>query len=136
MGDLYIVLRGIGLVKERHRAGLIALIDELLADARRCAQVTSAEYAALTEYREIADTLRSGQWPAMRDPADYPFSGVDSEQLKTCIPHFFRRYVEIENAVFERMRPASFRKPPLHAPIPGLPPVAPSLPGGSVGDWR
>lgn len=134
LGELYVVLKGFGLVKERHRAGLIALIDGLLADTDRCDAVTSAEAAALTEFRDIAGILRAGNWPAWRGPADYPFSGVDSDGLEASIPDFFERYSEIEDAVFERIRPSPLRKPPLPAPVPGLPPVAPSLPDALAGD--
>jgi hypothetical protein len=125
---LYTVLQGHGVVKERHLPALADMVDRLLAEAGRCPDLDGAERAALDDLRRAATPLRAGQLPPGRRVQDYPFSGVDTPNLDACIPNFFSRYSELENALFERIRPLALRKPPLPAPRPGLPPVAPPLP--------
>ena len=115
---------------------LIVMIDDLLADAKGCDPLSSGEARALAEFATIAGALRDGSWPEARGVAHYPFSGVDTRNLKRCVAGFFGRYSEIENAVFERWRPTALRKPPLPAPVPGLADVAPPLPMHLADDLR
>lgn len=131
--NLYRVLTGIGLMKQRHVPVLIAMIDDLLKDASNCASVTAEERAALSDLHGLAQQLREGrQWPVARSPQQYPFTMIDTPNLDECVDNFFGRNFEISASLFEGWRPRPARKPPLAAPLAGLPQQAPPLPETGV----
>lgn len=130
---LYRVLNGIGLMKQRHLPVLIAMIDDLLDDAAKCASLTGDERAGLADLQGLARGLREGgPWPIPRSPQEYPFTMIDTPQLDECVDNFFGREFEVSASLFEGWRPRPARKPPLAPPVAGLPEQAPPLPETST----
>ena len=125
---LSLVLDGTGWMKARHLPVLIAMMDDLLADMARCPSVTAPERALIDEMAFFAGDLRKGgDWPKPRRPQDY-FSTPVSPNLEACVDNFANRALMIDAPLFDGWRPRPARKPPLAAPVPGLPAKAPPLP--------
>ncbi len=128
LAKLYLVLTGVGLMKQRHVPVLIAMMDDLLAETAKCSSVSSAERARMDEMASLADDLRrGGGWPKPRRPQDY-FSTPVSLDLEACVSNFANRARAIDSALFASWRPRPARKPALAAPVPGLPERAPPSP--------
>lgn len=125
---LYIVLKGYGLIKRRHVPVLIAMIDDLYSDARNVwDRLTPGEKHAMDDLHAQAETMRSGDWPAQRPP-EVRFLAADRPNLVTLVEDFRNRLRRILMATYDRRRPYPACKPPLAAPIPGLPETAPPVP--------
>ena len=124
---LSLVLDGTGLMKARHLPVLIAMIDDLLADARRCPSTLSdAARATLADLDACrADLQRGGEWPKRRRPQDCPRATPD---LRACIDNLGNRLFMVNAPLFDGWRPNPAKKPSLPAPVPGLPPKAQPLP--------
>ena len=123
---LSLVLDGTGLMKPRHLPVLVALMDDLLVDARRCPALSEAGRATLADLQACREELqRGGEWPTPRRPQDYPRATPD---MRACIDNLGNRLFMINASLFEGWRPYPAKKPPLPAPVPGLPAKAPSLP--------
>ena len=134
LGRLYLVVNGIGLMKPRHLPVLLAMIDDLLADAANCVKLENDERAGLADMGRLAQALREGaRWPIPRSPQQYPFTFADTPNLDECVENFFARNAWIEESLFEGWRPYPARKPRLAPPTPGLPERAPPLPEALVG---
>ena len=128
LSRLYLVLKGTGLMKPRHLPVLIAMMDDLLADMARCPSVTAPERSLINEMTSFADDLRrGGDWPKLRRPQEY-FSTPVSPNLEACVDNFANRTRMIDFPLFDCWRPHLAQKPPLAAPVLGLPAKAPPLP--------
>ena len=127
LARLSLVLNGTGLMKLRHLPVLVAMLDDLLEDARRCPSTLSdAARATLADLEACrADLQRGGEWPKRRQPKDYPRATPD---LRTCIDNLSNRLFMVNAPLFDGWRPNPAKKPPLPAPVPGLPLKAPPLP--------
>ena len=121
------ILNGTGLMKPRHLPVLISMMQDLVDDARRCPPtLTDAERATLADLAACLDYLRNGgAWPINRRPQDY---FRNSSSLAACIDNFGNRLRSVKVSLFAGWRPGPAQKPPLQAPIPGLPPRAAPLP--------
>ena len=129
LGRLWLVLKGYGLLKQRHVPVLIAMMDDFVAEAVRCSHVREPKTARLiADMRSEEETLRGGgAWPRNRRPQDQFMLQV-TPALRACMERCSGRATEIDASLFEGWRPRPARKPPLTAPVPGLPPDAPPLP--------
>lgn len=133
LGELDLVLRGPGLIKPRHYPVVIAQIEDFLAlvgTHLAADRLLPVERDALDQLRRIADRLRRGEIDLPVPKRDYP-AWTDPTALEHFrAPHLpnggnERRRVTLP--VFEGWRPVAARKPPLPAPVPGLPPHAPDF---------
>lgn len=130
---LYPVLQGYGLIKQRHVPVLIAMIDDLYADAYKVwDRLGSDEQEVVEDMKAQAGILRRGEWPAYRRPQDR-FFRYEAPNLNALVENFGNRTGGIAASLFEGWRPYPARKPPLAAPVSGLPIKAPPLPAELAG---
>jgi hypothetical protein len=131
LGRLWLVLKGYGLMKQRHVPLLISMMDDFIADALLCPNALDDQtHLLLSDMRYEADLLRQGgSWPRSRRPQDQ-FRLQITPALRACMQRCSGRANEIQTALFGRWRPPPARKPPLPAPVGGLPTQAPFLPPG------
>lgn len=125
---LYNILQGTGLIKPRHVPVLIAMIDDLYADARKVwGQLTQEEQATMDDIRAQGDIIRRGEWPPYRSPQGR-FFRYDTPNLDQLVHNFGNRTRAVAVSLFDGERPYPAQKPPLAAPVAGLPPQAAPLP--------
>ena len=131
LGRLWLVLKGYGLMKRRHVPVLIDMIDDFIFAAESAkGHLPAADAALLDDMRAQADDLRrGGGWPK-EGPPERGYYAIASEALGDAVDKGFVQLREIDASLFEGWRPRLARKPPLAAPTPDLPPVAPLLPEG------
>ena len=104
------------------------MIDDLYDDARQVWQrLTPAEQDTMEDVCREADVMRGGGWPAPRRPQDR-FPIFDVPNLRALVRQFGDRSRSISMSAYDGWRPYPARKPPLAAPVPGLPDRAPPLP--------
>ncbi|MCD2472822.1 hypothetical protein LQ948_16565 [Jiella sp. MQZ9-1] len=128
LGRLYLVLQGIGLLKPRHVPVLIAVIDDLCADADAVwDRLNSEEREIIDDIRAQGALLKAGGWPPYRQPQDC-FFRYKTPNIDALVDNFGNRAEDVSASLFERWRPYPAKKPPLAAPVPGLPAEAPPLP--------
>ena len=128
IGTLSKILDGTGLLKTRHYPMIAALIEEFLADADRIQpRLPDSDRSILNDLCSIANELRNGRMPAWRRPQD-TFSALATEALEQGVSNGANRLRSIDMPLFDNWRPRPARKPPLRAPVPGLPDRASSLP--------
>lgn len=125
---LWLVLKGYGLIKPRHLPVLVAMIDDFLADAQSLhGELSDDDRALLADLGSHAEALRAGH--VLDSPSTTnSFSARSSETLDRRIPQGYGRLRSISAALLRGWRPPPARKPPLAAPVPGLPATAPPLP--------
>ena len=117
LGRLWLVLKGYGLMKQRHVPVLIAMMDDFIRDAEACPSVAGAQ-ALIADMRKEVDLLRGGgAWPRERRPQDQ-FMVQLPPGLNDCMDRGFSRVSDIDAALFEAWRPRPARKPPLAGPYP------------------
>lgn len=133
---LYLVMKGIGLIKPRHVPLLLSMIDDLYADAQ-------AIWSELPiEEREVMDDLHArgaalrlkGEWPSA-NPLQRRQTGLANPVLECHVPDFDNRMTDITASLFEQWRPYDAKKPPLDPPHPGLPRNAPPEPEHPSPGW-
>lgn len=128
LGRLYLVLQGEGLIKQRHVPVLIAMIDDLCTDADKIRdQLDPEEREVIDDIRTQGEILKRGEWPPYRPPQDR-FFRYEAPNLDALGLNYGNRAAGIAASLFEGWRPYPAKKPPLAAPMPGLPNKAPSLP--------
>ena len=128
LGRLYEVLQGIGLIKPRHIPLLISMIDDLCADAGKVwSRLTPEEQEVMDDMSAQATLLRSGAWPPYRPP-QHRFFRYETPNLDRLVDNFGNRTRGVSAPLFSGWRPYPAKKPPLSAPVAGLPQKAPSLP--------
>jgi hypothetical protein len=133
LGRLYLVLRGEGLIKQRHVPVLISMIEDLCADADTVRdRLDAEEREVIDDIRAQGQLLKGGEWPPYRPPQEQ-FFRYEVPNLNALGLNFGNRAAGIAASLFERWRPYPAKKPPLAAPVPGLPPKAPPLPAELVG---
>jgi len=125
------VIDGVGLLKPRHYPPLLAMIDDLVTDARPLrSALTEQERWLMDDMAEVGRGLANGSLALPIEYAAHPWYDTEMERptLDTGVPDFSNRFYDIAEAVFAEMRPAALRKPPLAAPVAGLPPEPLPLP--------
>jgi hypothetical protein len=128
LGRLYRVLQGIGLIKQRHVPVLIAMIDDLCTDADKVRdQLDPEEREVIDDIRAQGEILKHGEWPPYRRPQDR-FFRYEAPNLNSLGLNYGNRAAGIAASLFDGWRPYPAKKPPLAAPVPGLPNKAPPLP--------
>ena len=128
LGKLYLVLNGTGLIKSRHTRLLISMIDDFLDDAEKVKnKIPESDQNILRDLSTDRDILRKGAWPTIRSPQRM-YSTLVTNALDKAIGRGRNRLRSIDFPVFDGWRPYPARKPPLQAPVPGLPERAPPLP--------
>jgi len=127
LGRLWLVLKGYGLMKPRHVPVLLAMIDDFIADAERCPADCGAG-PLIADMRHEADLLRAGGTLPRRRPAQDQFVLKVTPGLRACMERASGRATDIDTSLFDDWRPSPACKPPLAAPVPGLPERAPPLP--------
>ncbi|HEX8412823.1 MAG TPA: hypothetical protein VF637_02935 [Sphingomicrobium sp.] len=125
LGRLWLVLKGYGLIKRRHLPVLIAMIDDFLADAQHCITLSGSARATLADMVACRDELKRGGWPKLRRPQE---QFDDVPDLLSCVDNASNRLFRINSSLFDGWRPYPATKPPLAAPVLGLPDRAPPLP--------
>ena len=127
LGRLWLVLKGYGLMKARPVPVLVAMMDDFMADAGRIDGLDQGARRLLADIRDQADDLRAGgAWPKARPP-EHRFTVHATPALLDRLPQCQNRLRAIQAPLFSGWRPRPARKPPLAAPVPGLPPAAPLL---------
>ncbi|QYE34724.1 hypothetical protein KZX46_18535 [Polymorphobacter sp. PAMC 29334] len=122
------VLDGDGLIKPRHLPIVVAMIEEFLDDAAKIrSNLPESDRLILADLNTIAHELQRGVMPAARRPQD-TFSALASDALEQGVPNGSNRLRSINMSLFGGRRPWPARKPPLPAPVAGLPERAPPLP--------
>ncbi|HEX8412820.1 MAG TPA: hypothetical protein VF637_02920 [Sphingomicrobium sp.] len=128
LGRPYTVLQGIGLIKQRHVPVLIAMIGDLCADVDKVHdRLNAEEREVIDDIRAQGEILKRGEWPPYRRPQDR-FFRYDTPNLDALVADFDDLAAGIAASLFGDWRPYPAKKPPLTAPVPGLPDRAPSLP--------
>lgn len=128
LGRLWLVLKGYGLIKPRHVPVLIAMIDDLCADGDQVRDRLNAEEREIVDdIRAQGVLLRRGEWPPYRRPQDQ-FFRFDTPNLDALVADFGNRVRGVAFPLFDSWRPYPARKPPLAAPLLGLPDRAAPLP--------
>lgn len=128
LGRLYRILQGEGLIKQRHVPVLIAMIDDLCADADKLRnRLDAEEREVIDDIRAQGEILKRGEWPPYRRPQDQ-FFRYEAPNLNSLGLNYGNRAAGIAASLFEGWRPYPAKKPPLAAPVPGLPDRAPPLP--------
>ena len=128
LGRLWLVLKGYGLIKPRHVPVLIAMIDDLCADADTVRdRLNAQEREVIDDIRAQGVLLKRGEWPPHRRPQDQ-FFRYDTPNLDSLVMNFGNRVRGISFPLFDGWRPYPAKKPPLAAPVPGLSQKAPPLP--------
>lgn len=128
LGRLWLVLKGYGLIKPRHVPVLIAMVDDYVAEAAVCPDLSPDDIALIADLRAEADRLRQGGALRRAEPGEPSYSARSSDALDDCLAKGYSRLASISASLLEGWRPRPARKPPLAAPVPGLPPEAPILP--------
>ena len=128
LGRLWLVLKGYGLIKPRHVPVLIAMIDDLCADADSVRdQLNAEEREVIDDIRAQGVLLKRGEWPPHRQPQDR-FFRYDTPNLDSLVMNFGNRVRGISFPLFDSWRPFPAKKASLAAPVPGLSQKAPPLP--------
>jgi hypothetical protein len=128
LGRLWLVLKGYGLIKPRHVPVLIAMINDLCGDADKVRdRLNAEEREVIDDIRAQGALLKRGEWPPYRRPQDQ-FFRYDTPNLDALVINFGNRVRGIAFPLFDGWRPYPARKPPLAAPVSGLPDRAPLLP--------
>ncbi|MCC2975507.1 hypothetical protein LK533_02315 [Sphingomonas sp. PL-96] len=135
LGRLYVVLKGIGLIKPRHIPVLVSMIDALYADAHAIwVEVPAGEQEVMEDLRARGDALRREHWPSA-DPLARRYNGLANPVLNERVANFSNRIAGIRAALFRDWRPSAAKKPPLDPPKPGLPREAPPEPDRPWKGW-
>ncbi|MGI4876213.1 MAG: hypothetical protein ACRYG4_01860 [Janthinobacterium lividum] len=133
IGRLTRVLDGIGLIKARHLPVVVAMIEEFLDDAAKIrSNLPESDRLILADLGRVAGQLHDGLMPAARRPQD-TFSALASDALEQGVHNGSNRLRSISMSLFGGRRPWPARKPPLPAPVAGLPERAPPLPSALEG---
>ena len=128
LGRLWLVLKGYGLMKPRHVPVLIAMIDDLCADADKVHdRLNAEEREVIDDIRAQGEILKRGEWPPYRRPQDR-FFRYEAPNLNALGLNYGNRAAGIAASLFEGWRPYPAKKPALAAPVPDLPGKAPPLP--------
>lgn len=133
---LYLVLKGIGLIKPRHVPLLLSMIDDLYADAQAIwSELPVQEREVMDDLYARGSALRhQGEWPTA-NPLQRRQTGLDNPVLERHVPDFNNRMTDITASLFEHWRPYAAKKPPLDPPHPGLPRSAPPEPERPNPGW-
>ena len=86
----------------------------------------------IDDIRTQGALLKRGDWPPYRRPQDR-FFRYDTPNLDALVADFDDLAAGIAASLFEGWRPYPTKKPPLAAPVPGLPDRAPPLPAEREG---
>jgi hypothetical protein len=138
LGELSIIVKGIGLIKPRHVPVLISTFDDLIADIHQFADPLRPEEAVLVGLlEETLAGLATGELqpplPLASRPGPLNAALIKQERLKYLFPqppdprHFAARRRPIAAPLYDSYRPDVARKPPMPAPVPGLNPIAPDF---------
>lgn len=133
---LYLVLKGIGLIKPRHVPLLLSKIEDFYADAQAIwSQLPAEEREVMDDLHARGAALRlRGTWPS-DNPLQRRQTGLANPVLERHVPDFNNRMTDITASLFEQWRPYAAKKPPLDPPHPGLPRTAPPEPARPAPGW-
>jgi len=103
------------------------MVDDWVVDAERCPDPVPDDRRLIADLRIEAGRLRSGgalkrEWPRQGERS---YSAWLSDELDQAMGKGYLQLSSITASLTDGWRPRPARKPPLPAPVPGLPSRAP-----------
>jgi hypothetical protein len=121
MGELTVILDGVGLLKKRHYPVVAAMLDDFLDLVKQAPRLNAIEQKLIDETRQVRLQVAAGALQFPLDKSRYPgWKAILESPNLDRLPDFDDRRRAVALPVFEGWRPWPCLKGPLAAPNPGM----------------